>query len=355
MKYFSSFNGDVNIDSSGCSNAVAFVSTPLHVIYTIEFVTKYKVSKVSLVILIKRETDKYQLYKAIEYFNWESVEEFNQVGGVKSRIPTVYEAFLSRYFSKKEKYTYGIYSDYGAPIIANLNVEMPVWLGDGTKILFETENLKHGATTRELRAKIVERVFKAFFRLKLTLDKPRLIFTPFDIRSNQVVRHDFPWLRSMYKSVPENANFERSVFFFGAYYTEVSGREIISAGEYLDLVRRVVRYFCNNGKTVIYIPHRHESESKLETIGQIKGINIEKTSVPAELYFLETGIPRMHVASFTSTCLFNFSYLGIANSITCFYVDFSKYGTNRADELEVFYKHLRLTLKPESFVDVGSI
>lgn len=346
----------MNSTSPSC---LAIANTPLHIIYIIEFLEKHNVSDTDLVVLIKKTSDKPQIVSIINEHNWRSVKWIFVRSWLANKFISIFELIYSVFHRNSRQYDYGIFGDYGRTILANTICAKYYWLGDGTKLLYQFSDQYIQRNNRYRKQLSFDSLLKAVSRKSFTLPRTPILFSPFHLdRKDNEINH-FEWLKRKYKAIKDNehANLESlaQVFFFGSYFCEVDGEAMMNEDEYVSIIKRIALHYQLKNLAVIYVPHRHESSSKLKRIAQLPNIRIVIFEYPAEYQFIVNNKRPRHIAAFSSTCLFHFHYLKCTDSIASFYIDFSKYGSTQYDRQEIYYNYLRELIGNEHIINVDTL
>lgn len=126
------------------------------------------------------------------------------------------------------------------------------------------------------------------------------LFTIYDlvpIQKQMVYKNNFTSILESLKN--NNLIFnENEVLFIGSKLSEC---KIVDEKYYLLLMNEISFFYKN--QTIIYIPHREESQSKLEKIDLIKNVQVKKIAYPVELLGLYENRMPIKVSSFFSTAL----------------------------------------------------
>ena len=118
------------------AHALAVVSTSLHVLYLAEFAHRHGITSLELVILLKRSTDRAQIEQVLDEIDCDAVHWVDATSRLANRFISVYEVFgVGDLKLARERYTFGVFADYGRSLLANVDCERYYWLGDGTKII----------------------------------------------------------------------------------------------------------------------------------------------------------------------------------------------------------------------------
>lgn len=130
---------------------------------------------------------------------------------------------------------------------------------------------------------------------------------------------------------------ERDVIFFGSKYSE-SG--IISSHNEVKNLKRVQEYFSNRNR-IIYVPHRADSQEKIQYIENILGFSIQPLEYPAEMYINKINDDTI-LAGFYSTVLVNAKCVFKKEKIISFRLnpdDIDTHFIDRIDKAYTFYKN----------------
>lgn len=103
------------------------------------------------------------------------------------------------------------------------------------------------------------------------------------------------------KRSEQSLQFSKSnVLFLGSGLSEI---DILSELEYIRLITKILLYYKEQGRSVLYVPHRCETGEKVNSISRLSNVEILHIDYPIELYgIFEKKIPAT-VASFYSTAL----------------------------------------------------
>ncbi len=339
-------NGDINQSSS----ALAILSTPLHALYLGEFRHKYNIGYLEILVLLKRETDRPQLERVLNEVPHDTLHWLVLTRPLENRFISLYEAFSSSKVKLSlSHYEYGVFADYGRSFLANIDCEKYYWLGDGTKIIFETSFRGSKGFSRYKRQKLFEPLLRIGFGKRLSIAEDPTIFTPFELQRGSWEKNEFEWLRSRYSLVPDKKE-DSVVYFFGSYFSERSGKPLMTDKVYIKYLKYIANYYRDRDLDIRYVPHRHESDCKLMEIEAIDGCIVTRFEFPAELEFIKRRILPTHVASFFSTCLFHFKLIGVSRSVISFRADFSEFNSSYGKVADEIYSSLEVALGPDAVI-----
>lgn len=342
---------DHSDDAAPCNaSAIGIVSTSLHLIYLAEFAHQQKLGSLEIVVLLKRPTDRPQIEQVLHEVEHTHVHWVILTKDIENRFISIFEVFAFKGVRlQRESYDFGVYADYGRSMLANLNCQEYYWLGDGTKLIYETSASGRASLSRFKLHKFFDPITRALIGKRIYLPKEPHIFSPFklDVAGQEV--NSFKWLRSKYDFEPSAVD-RSSVYFFGSYFSERTGEPLMLDSHYLDYMRAIASLYQAKNIDLVYVPHRHESSGKLDLINQIPGCRVERFQYPAEMAFYKRREYPVHIASFFSTCLFHFEMMDICDSVTSFYIDFSRHNLSYAPVAAEIYQALETVLGQERVV-----
>jgi hypothetical protein len=77
--------------------------------------------------------------------------------------------------------------------------------------------------------------------------------------------------------------------------------KLITKEEYFKIIKKIV--FENNNNSILYCPHRKESEDNVNQILQIRGVDSFNSISSIEVFLIKNNICPKKVVGFTSTAL----------------------------------------------------
>ncbi|PHS64011.1 MAG: hypothetical protein COB00_11755 [Alcanivorax sp.] len=138
-------------------------------------------------------------------------------------------------------------------------------------------------------------------RQRSILNEPIHLFTSFNLESlpnQQVTRHGYEYLKASYANKAQGEVNE--IWFFGSKYSEAG---ILSESDELALFNEVITKLSDLNFTVKYIPHRDESEQKLERFRVKTNVEILRLEVPAEIQLIQGEVRPKAIAGYYTTVL----------------------------------------------------
>lgn len=95
-------------------------------------------------------------------------------------------------------------------------------------------------------------------------------------------------------------------YFFGSKYSEAG---ILSRSYELEFISNVLKYYKGKGLALVYCAHRDESEIKLDAIRSLKGVDVIRPSLPAELFLIERDADIIEIGAAYSSVINNLSLI----------------------------------------------
>lgn len=136
------------------------------------------------------------------------------------------------------------------------------------------------------------------------------------------------------KSKVVNYTVKDKIYFIGNNLPEL---DIISYDTYLDKFKDIREIYKN--KKIVYIPHRRESEEKLNSLSQIDGIEIRDYGEPIEFALIKDKTIPIELASFFSSALDNcYHIFGDRLKITSFKLDKNILSNEVHEKFEEIFK-----------------
>lgn len=198
-----------------------------------------------------------------------------------------------------------------------LNHEKLYLLDDGTTTILINKFRRDGRHLDNYKRlqRLKVRFSEALMGMKVKQAASVTFFTAYDLTTkdgDQVVKHDYPYLRSVADAVPPSAE----VFFLGQPLLDVG----LSRERYFDYFKKVLRYF--DGETLVYITHKVEPPEKIAYIKEELGVQVVRFGVPIEYQLtMRSTRPRV-LASFCSSALESCRIIfGDELEIKSFYID----------------------------------
>ena len=220
-------------------------------------------------------------------------------------------------------------------IANNLNLNKIYLLDDGGQTLnmpWMFKNIKNINKERDKRKDIIAH----FFGLKGCDRKMIGLFTMYQLPKPpnmcDVVINNFKYTKSKNENAKENID---DIYFVGQSFISAG---IIKPDEYYSYLNKIRLRYKN--KNLFYLPHRKEDVFLLRQ--NCPNLEILKTKVPIELYFLLKKIKPLHIASFCSTALESLNLIYNIDNVDSFILDYkllSVYHKKIIEDTYVYYKN----------------
>jgi hypothetical protein len=144
------------------------------------------------------------------------------------------------------------------------------------------------------------------------------LFTCFDLepynQTQKIVVNSFSYLKKLNKKKCVDKSL---VYFFGANLSEL---DLLSRDLEFSLLEKIIRYYKNKNKKLVYISHRREDTKKLELAHDKFDIDILTFNYPVEIQFLLMDTLPYGISSFISTALFTVSKVFDFDSVDAFHL-----------------------------------
>ena len=260
---------------------------------------------------------------------WDTIIEIKPI--VSTRESNIHLLLLLRNI-KKQKYHFkrifiGEYRQWSHRLFFDiLNPQECFILDDGSIILeLQSKYLPTGEyyTLSKGYKRIVEvllqKIISGLFGLHTRNSRRDIhLFTCFDLVPHsdwqQVIKHSF----SYFKILGEKKDIlDSTIYFFGGNFSDLG---LLKQDVEFELLKKVFDYYKIQNKKLVYLPHRRESQSKVEQIRNHIGIEILYFSKPAEIEFILMDHLPSGVASFCSTALYTVSRIYKFQSVEAFYI-----------------------------------
>lgn len=284
------------------------VESPFQLISAIE-ASKYFNNETSLFVIKynKKETNVKQLKKIKKLFKLNNTIEINPLF---SNFDSNIQLFLLlKKFAKKNialnKIFIGEYRSFHMRKFFDYFPESESFCLDDGNITYQIYNFIQqdkdeyyfNNGIKGLFKKIVYKMQSILFRLNsLKIKRDIKLFTCFDIpKTDRHITHNFSNMKKEYKIL----NSKNIVYFYGAYLEIVE----ISKEKQIEFISQVIDFFEKMNLEIVYLPHRLESEEKINLIKNKLNLQIVRNEFPAEIQLLIDGFVPEYVASFGSSIL----------------------------------------------------
>lgn len=329
------------------------IESPLQLLNSTEAAIKRKDAENHIVIYLsgKIKSDD-QILKILNYYPWTEIHFIDTIKKRNSKIAhlvsiiKIYTLSLNLKFKFRNANSCIFAGDFRARwmhLVTNIINPNKKYLMDDGAISIHIQN--------NYLAKDINHPFPApnsiYDILLLIIYLPSIIsnkklkwnfFTSFDITpiAGQIIeKNSYEFISTKSKSYKNQKDI---VYYFGSKYSESN---IVSINEELNFLSKIYEHYSNRNLTSIYIPHRDDSENKINAI-KIIGFEIMKIDVPAEIFILtSTEQPKIISGAYT-TVLNNAKKIFPDMEIESFRLPIKKiFNEQLIDEIEGSYFNLQ--------------
>ncbi|MBA6409106.1 MULTISPECIES: hypothetical protein [unclassified Pseudoalteromonas] len=325
---------------------IFFVESPLQLISATQVRDLLKIKKTIIFINIheKNNNNHKQIMSELDS-KWAKVHIFyntNLYLGYFLYFSFLFKLFF-KYRNRVERLFYGEYRNPDYAIYeACIAPRESILLDDGAvTIAMQKKFIKQNKSVFEIKG-LKKKLFK---KLLLKPRKPNL-FTFFDLSMFMLPGQTNYY---NYKSKKENhkISVDNSHYFIGGKLSEAG---YMKENDELYVLSTIFKHYYIDD--FYYIPHREESEKKLNKIKKI-GFKIKNLNQPIENYYLSTNIMPVKVLSYYSTALYT-CYLNFNSQVDLVAVDVREYLTSKVSLENVnivydYYADIGMEIKKISF------
>lgn len=319
---------------------VFFINSPFQLLCSIEAIFEFNLINNILVIFNKGTG---QTYNQIVYILNNHYSEFEKVEFIEGDLKSI-KGWLKRFKTANkliEKYqtsNYLFIGDYRDGIVRHISNSISskqiFLLDDGFATIYIYNKFKNNKVLYNKKDKLKYLLSKGQYNYKYYNEIS--YFTIFDnyLDVKYVYRNNFDHFLS------ENAWIDKNVvYWLGSPIVEDG---IVNENYYLNVIELWAGKIGN--KKIYYFPHRRENSDKLMKISENFNIQIKETTVPIELYVIDTKIRPLAIISFFSTALFSLNRILDYGKI--YYIDIEdKELLKRYEHIKNIYKILEEEIK----------
>ena len=161
------------------------------------------------------------------------------------------------------------------------------------------------------------------------------IFTLFDISSfkalkNEIIQNDFSYFKSKIKNLKK----EEDIFFIGSRMIDNG----ISRDIFESSLEKVVEFYREMNKSVLYVPHRYEDIEYLDQLSKKLKFILTPFSSIIEFEFIMKGIDPSEVATFRSTAVDTLKII-YDTKVRVFKIGLDKIEKTKQNEFTLVYRN----------------
>ena len=194
-----------------------------------------------------------------------------------------------------------------------------------------------GTNNRVLKNNLIRQLFFYFFSINVDYPKKIILFTFFrNLKKNKLIEIKRNLFNDLKKQI---LDFEITdeILFIGQPFIEI---KLMDRNQYFKYLKKIKRLFPN----FKYVPSRKENTDNLKYIKDTLNIDILKTNINIELYFLINKKLPQYIFGFTSTALLilNHIYNSKENLINIKSIK-AKFKNGRLSKeiVEIYYERIR--------------
>ena len=293
-------------------SSIFFVESPLNLVCAYEAINFFKMRKYMLIVrLSSSENNNRQMRNLIQTLGVEDKVKYIIINSYKRSIADYLKTALLVLrsildFRSTRIFIGNLHSGFLSIIARCYSRERVILIDDGSRTI------------------LLQKLFNDnYFYNLFTIYKIR------PIKGQMVYKNSLEATRKIIKSVKLC---EDSILFIGSKISEIN---IVSEEYYFQLLVDIFQQY--SAKNIIYIPHREEKQSKVEKIGSISNVSIEKINYPVEMIGMyKDKIPKKAL-SFYSTALLTMKKLYGIEVKSCYFNYESSIYKNDIDTIYSFY------------------
>ncbi len=318
--------------------SVFLIESPLQLFNAIEAKNFFKLKKCKLIVVYSQNVyNNLQIDQLLNfYLEWDSVHKITPASRKRFKVLTVKKIINELSLIAKEKFHYVFIGDYRPEFMLHFcnisKYNKLVILDDGTATIDIMKD--YLCLKKKNKIKPLLKSILLGFNLK---DKKDLFFFSIyknSLLENQIIKNNYTYFKSVIDGFKFNKN---SVIFLGSKIVELN---VISQEKYLMYLSNLKNKFGE--KKITYIPHRHESDTKLKVINQTLNINIVRSDSIIEFYLVNNKELPYAVTGFFCSALLNLKILFNGKlRITSFYIQNKDFDDQFAKRFEDMYQYYR--------------
>lgn len=309
-----------------------FISAVHHLlnIFELLFELELKKSDSNLVCFFNRNSKEYEiLMEVIDTQEWKDIKfldlwDFHKQGYFNS----VKRIFKFKNEIKKLHFQFGhqkiiassqFGTDYVYHILNELSADEYIVIDEGNALVrFNNyRNIRLNGSGLLDRKSISFKAKTILFGLNLGEPDRLTMFSKHTLEENsrdKYIMNDFSKIKQQYSNIKKTDE----VYLLGVPFCELG---ILTSQDYIQLLNSISKKY--EKKKLIYYMHRNEKEKSSEFLKAAMNIEINTTTIPIELFFLQKGVIPNVIISFYSSALINLQHLlGSKTSIIAYRFNF---------------------------------
>jgi hypothetical protein len=226
------------------------------------------------------------------------------------------------------------YRNLTAHIINNVKSKSITLFDDGNNI-FRTIDFMDKSKSK--RYKFARKAIDLMWRRKTSTDfiYDAKIFTLFDLVGyknikNEVIHNCYKYFKSQIGRLSRSED----VYFIGS---KVIGNGF-SKDTFEKLLKGVILHYRENGKGLVYVPHRYEDVAYLEELSNEMNFSVSKFTTIIEYEFIKRNVLPCNISTFRSTAV-DTLHLIFGSEVEVFRCPLKEVNMNKRAEFELVYQN----------------
>ena len=313
------------------------ITSPLQLINALEAKEYFKTTNNKLVAVFTEyeSKNKNQILSLINKNEWDDVLYYD-LRSKKNKTTFFRQIKLIKILQKKsyDNVFCGDLNSFIKMILSNITKNKVYLLDDGAVTI--NRHLRDLNTNNKTVNKTSFRKFRFnLFGIKTVYEDTINLFTSYRLTphaNEEIIHNNLNYFR---KTFLVNTTIDNNVYILGQPLPE---NNIVDQRTYLNYIEFIKKYYIDN--TIIYIPHR--AETNLQEIEKLQNDNftVHHTTLPIELEFMHSKKYPMKICSFFSSALFTLNILYPEASIIAFKIN-SKDANIPLDNINNGYNYMQ--------------
>lgn len=285
-----------------------FVETPLQVINAIEalkYLTKADEKNILVIKNPQSNEVRAQIDEVLKFLKQDNLE----IILIGKTWPSLYFLRVMILFFRMlghighQNYFIGEFNSFWMRLLTFVFTKSEYTLFDDGAATINLHYFKYDFSKYPTHSRVVKAIKTPIFKvLNKGAAKIRL-FTMFNLKpydNQEIFYNNFDYLKSLMIDIQQDSE---HIYLIGTDFVEAKW---MKKGQYLKCINTAINGYIEQGKTIIYMPHRNEKLEKLKPIKKQYGdaFNIVQPKMPIEMYFLHQKIKPLFVVGFGSTALY---------------------------------------------------
>lgn len=270
---------------------VSIISSPFQLVGLNEYLFQNQIKNYKLIVLVYNKKEKEQVINVSDFLSLKIENlvigkrglQYLWIKKIFSDLSFAQELIIGNFFSDTHLYASNI-----------LRHEKLIVLDDGINSTLISNFI--GTNKRVLKNNLIRQLFFYFFSINVDYPKKIILFTFFkNLKKNKLIEIKRNLFNDLKKQILDFEITDETLFI-GQPLIEI---KLMDRKQYFKYLKKIKRLFPN----FKYVPSRKENTSNLKYIRDTLNIDILKTNINIELYFLINKRLPQNIFGFTSTAL----------------------------------------------------